>query len=96
MVYVSAFLFLCWLCFGYLLFLFSVFVLSYFLFCFQSMKQSCFPCNSGAFSVMLVKRVVCFFVLCLCSCLFRSCVVCFNFQEVICIILFLCCFLSQV
>ena len=81
-------LFLVFFCFCFV-FLF----LSCFLFCFQSMTKSCFPCNSGVFWVMLVKRVVCFFFMFYVFVLVCfSCVVSFHFKEFICIILFLCCF----
>ena len=65
--------------------------LSCFLFCFQTMKKSCFPCNSAVFWVMLVKRVVWFFLCYVFVLVCFSCVACFHFQEFVCIILFLCC-----
>ena len=54
-------------------------------------EKSCFPCNSGVFWVMLLKRVVCFFsyFMFLFLCAFLCCL--FPFLELICIILFLCC-----
>ena len=77
MVYVSAFLFLCWLFFLFFVFVF-VFLFLVLLSIYE--KKSCFPCNSGVFWVMLVKRVVCFFVLWFCSCLFFLCCL-FPFKQ---------------
>ena len=65
-VYVSAFLFFCCYAgfvFGVFLVLFCVLFLSSFLFGFQSMKKVVFPASS-VFWVLLVKRVVWFYVLC--------------------------------
>ena len=56
----SVFVLLCWLCFWCFCFvLFCVFVLLS-CFAFSLWNKGCFPCNSGVFWAMLVKRVVWF------------------------------------
>ena len=59
MVYVSAFMSLCWLCFGILCFCSVFWFLFCFLFCLQSMKKFFFL-QFWCFLVMSVKRVVWF------------------------------------
>ena len=62
------FLLLCWLCF-WCFFWFCFVFCFYLLSCFgSSLWKNCFPCNSSVFWVLLVKRVVWFYVLCFCYC----------------------------
>ena len=63
------------------------------LYCFGSSlwKKGVFPATLVFFWVLLVKRVVWFYVLCFCYCLFVLCCF-FHFKEFICIILLLGCF----
>ena len=79
-------------------FVFGMFYLFLSCFCFVSCfaftdyEKHCFPCNSSVFSHVGYKVVLYFFsVSCFCSCLFFSCVVCFHFRHLICIMLCLCC-----
>ena len=70
----SVFLLLCWLCFWcffWFCFVFCFCLLS----CFGSSlwKKAVFPAILVFFWVLLVKRVVWFYVLCFCSCLFVLC-----------------------
>ena len=72
----SVFLLLCWLCFWCFFGFVLCFVFVFFLVLvpvYEKKKKSCFPCNSSVFWVLLVKRVVWFYVLCFCSCLFVLC-----------------------
>ena len=81
-------------CFDIGLFLFCCFfdcVFVWFLVCFQTMIKHCFPCNSSVLFCHVGFKVVYFFqfhvfvVVCL------SCVVCYQFKQLSCIMLFLCC-----
>ena len=49
MVYVSAFLFLCWLVFGICCFSFVCFAFVLLLVLLSVYEKNCFPCNSGVF-----------------------------------------------
>ena len=69
----SVFLLLCWLCFWCFLFSFVFCFCLLSCFGFNLWTKSCFPSNYCFFWVMLVKRVVWFYVLCFCSCLFFLC-----------------------
>ena len=74
MVYVSAFLFLCWLGFWYLFCFVFVFGFVLLLVCFQSMKNVFFvPAILVFFELCCLNGSFGFYVLCFCSCLFFLC-----------------------
>ena len=69
----SVFLLLCWLCFWCFFGFVLCFVFVFFLVLVPVYEKSCFPCNSSVFWVLLDNRVVRFYVLCFCPCLFVLC-----------------------
>ena len=93
MFHVSAFLFWCWLCFWYVLFCSCLVFVLFLVLLSQTMKKNTvFPVIVVYFSHVACKVVLYFSVSGFGSCcFFVSCVVCFHFRHLICIVLWLCC-----